>query len=55
MVGAKDAIFTHEEVSSHFADHILTTFNSFYKFLKSDGCYVIEDMGTTYMLSLIHI
>ena len=36
---------------SHFTDHILTTFNSLYKFLRSEGCYVIEDMGTTYMKS----
>ena len=36
---------------SHLTDHILTTFNSLYKFLNSNGCYVIEDMGTTYMKS----
>ena len=36
---------------SHFTDHILTTFNSLYKFLNSEGCYFIEDMGTTYMKS----
>lgn len=36
---------------SHFTDHILTTFNSFYKFLNINGCYFIEDMGTTYIKS----
>ena len=36
---------------SHFTDHILITFNAFYKSLNSDGCYFIEDMGTTYLKS----
>ena len=36
---------------SHFTDHILTTFNSLYKFLNSDGYYFIEDMGATYIKS----
>ena len=47
-IGKPDIII---DDGSHFTDHILTTFNSLYKFLNSDGYYFIEDMGTTYIKS----
>lgn len=34
---------------SHICDHIITTFNFLYPFLRNDGLYICEDLQTSYI------